>query len=122
MVDTENWIVDSSLIPGSKVACAVDEAVAYIPAHQFSGCKALDMSQLGAHKAACEHTWLILDCACSVAEAVVRAIGSRWPVRLGLLPVVFEALLKSTQKGTQRMNASSNRAADLMRCKLLSEA
>jgi len=36
---------------------------------------------------------------CSVAEAVVRAIGSRWPVRLGLLPIVPEALLKSTQKG-----------------------
>lgn len=111
MVDTENWIVDSSLIPGSKVACAVDEAVAYIPAHQFSGCKALDMSQLGAHKAACEHTWLILDCACSVAEAVVRAIGSRWPVRLGLLPIVPEVLLKSTQKGMRIMEATSNRTA-----------
>ena len=36
---------------------------------------------------------------CSVAEAVVRAIGSRWPVRLGLLPVVPEALQRSSQNG-----------------------
>ncbi|KAL0021594.1 hypothetical protein WJX79_001497 [Trebouxia sp. C0005] len=54
-----------------------------------------------------------------VAEAVVRAIGSRWPVRLGLLPIVPEALLKSTQKGvteasTQQATSVSGQAAQAL--------
>ncbi|DBA75355.1 TPA: hypothetical protein ACH3X1_010624 [Trebouxia sp. C0004] len=54
-----------------------------------------------------------------VAEAVVRAIGSRWPVRLGLLPIVPEAWLKSTQKGAteaaaQQATSVSSQAAQAM--------
>lgn len=97
------------------------DAVISILAQCVGGCEAMDVSQLAAHKPACLCTWLILavctctwlklDYACSVAEAVVRAIGSRWPVRLGLLPIVPEALLKSTQQGTQSTEVSSNISA-----------
>ncbi len=93
------------------VACAVNAGIVFVSVHRLSGCHALDMSQLAAHKAACVCTWLILGYACSVAEALVRAIGSRWPVRLGLLPIVPEVLLKSTQKGMRIMEATSNRTA-----------
>ena len=37
---------------------------------------------------------------CRVAEAVVRAIGSKWPVRMGLLPYVPEIVQSVEQKGT----------------------
>ncbi len=110
-MDTGEWTVNISLVPGSTVAFAVDGVLVPIPAQYVGGCKALDMSQLVAHKAACVCLWLILGYACSVAEAVVRAIGSKWPVRLGLLPIVPEALLKSTQKGMQSTEVSSNRTA-----------
>ena len=43
--------------------------------------------------------WLISCTCCRVAQAVVRAIGSRWPVRLGLLPIVPEDIENAAHEG-----------------------
>lgn len=51
---------------------------------------------------------------CRVAEAVVRAIGSKWPVRMGLLPFVPEALQAQKQTGTTHSYLLSLKAIFLM--------
>lgn len=51
--------------------------------------------------------------ACRVAEAAVKAINSRWPIRIGVLPVVPEHM--TAPKGEHRLVVSiANCAANII--------